>query len=181
MMKLVRSSRRVGPAHLIVPTERRVRFEEMEYELPREAGFAALDEAMRWIRERRWPVAFPFEFRWTAADDIWLSPFNRGPCSSISVHQYSKLPWQEFFAGVEPILRAHAGRPHWAERHTLTARDVVELYTAAQRFKRVCAEVDAHGKFRNQHLAQCSSCRQREQPRAVTGQMSISVSPRTTW
>jgi len=152
LMRLVASARRVGPAHQIFPTERNVRFEEMEYELPRAAGLTALLEAVDRVRAKRLPVTFPFEFRWTAGDDIWLSPFNRGPAASVSVHQYVKLPWREVFAEIEPILRAHGGRPHWAKRHTLTAADVFELYPEAERFCRVRREYDENAKFANPPL-----------------------------
>lgn len=148
----VRGSRRVGPAHQIFPSERRVRFEEMEYELPRAAGLPALREAIQVIRRRRLGVIFPFEFRWTAGDDIWLSPFNRGPSASISVHQYARRPWQPVFDAVEPLLRGHGGRPHWAKRHTLTARDVTELYPRAAEFRAVVRRVDPEHKFANDHL-----------------------------
>jgi FAD/FMN-containing dehydrogenase len=152
MMAGIRGSRRVGPAHLIFPSERRVRFEEMEYELPREAGLLALREAIRWIRRRRHAVLFPFEFRWTAADELWLSPFNRGPCASISIHQYAPRRWQELFAEIEPVFRAHGGRPHWGKRHSLTARDVFELYPRARQFCAVRRRVDPRQKFVNDYL-----------------------------
>jgi FAD-linked oxidoreductase len=152
VMGSIRGSRRVGPAHQIFPSERRVRFEEMEYELPRAAGFPALREAIRWIRQRKLAVIFPFEFRWTAADDIWLSPFNREPCASISIHQYARRPWQPVFHDTEPLFRAHGGRPHWAKRHTLAARDVFELYPRAREFCAIRRTVDPHGKFTNEHL-----------------------------
>ncbi len=145
--------RRVGPAYQIFPSDRTVRFEEMEYEMPREAGWAALREAIAWIKKRNAPVTFPFEFRTIAQDDIWLSPMHAGPRLSISVHQYAKMRWQEFFAGVEPIFRAHGGRPHWAKRHTLTAADVDGLYPNAGRFKAVRAAHDPSAKFANAHLA----------------------------
>ncbi|PZO54518.1 MAG: FAD-linked oxidoreductase [Alphaproteobacteria bacterium] len=145
--------RRVGPAYQIFPSDRTVRFEEMEYEMPRANGWPALREAIAWIKTRKLPVAFPFEFRTIAADDIWLSPMSAGPCLSISVHQYAKMPWRDFFAGVEPVLRAHGGRPHWAKRHTLTAADVDALYPNAGRFKTVRAAHDPSAKFANAHLA----------------------------
>jgi len=145
--------RRVGPAYQIFPSDRTVRFEEMEYEMPRPAGWPALREAIAWIKSRKLPVTFPFEFRTIAADDIWLSPMSAGPCLSISVHQYAKMPWRDSFAGVEPILRAHGGRPHWAKRHTLTAADVDALYPNAGRFKTVRAAHDPSAKFANAHLA----------------------------
>jgi FAD-linked oxidoreductase len=154
LMRLVRPSRRVGPAYRIFPSDRTVSFEEMEYEMPRAVGLSALQEAIAWVRKRKLPVAFPFEFRWVAADDIWLSPFNKGPGASISMHQYSKMPWRELLAAAEPIFRANGGRPHWAKRHTLTARDVFELYPNAERFCAVRAQVDPGAKFTNAHLAE---------------------------
>lgn len=145
--------RRVGPAYQIFPSDRSVKFEEMEYELPAEAGWPALREAIAWIRDRKLPITFPFEFRTVAADDIWLSPMNGRPTISISVHQYAKMPWREFFAGIEPIFRAHGGRPHWAKRHTLTAGDVDALYPKAGAFKAERAKHDPGAKFANAHLA----------------------------
>src|SRR6185312_15004605 len=145
--------RRVGPAYQIFPSDRTVKFEEMEYEMPYATGWAALREAIAWIRKRNLPVTFPFEFRAVAGDDIWMSPMNNGPCLSISVHQYAKMPWRDFFAGIEPIFRAHGGRPHWAKRHTLTAADVDRLYPNAGRFRAVRAEHDPTAKFANAHLA----------------------------
>ncbi|MDP3488612.1 MAG: D-arabinono-1,4-lactone oxidase [Phenylobacterium sp.] len=144
---------KVGPAYRIFPSTRNVRFEEMEYELPREAGLPALKEAIAWIRKGRRPVAFPFEFRWAAADDIWISPFNKGPGASISMHQYAKMPWREVFAAAEPIFRSHGGRPHWGKRHFLTRDEVDSLYPMAGRFRDVRRQTDPEGKFLNSHLA----------------------------
>ncbi len=145
-------TRRVGPAFQIFPSERTIRFEEMEYEMPREAGFAALRAVIGWIRRKSLPVVFPFEFRVTAADDIWLSPFNKGPCASVSMHQYAKMPWAHLFKEAEAMFRAHGGRPHWAKRHTLSASDVRALYPMADRFAAVRAAHDPQGKFANAHL-----------------------------
>lgn len=145
--------RRVGPAYQIFPSDRTVRFEEMEYELPLDAGWAALNESIALIKKKNLPVTFPFEFRITAGDDIWLSPFNGGPRLSISMHQYAKMPWQGVFGAIEPLLRAHGGRPHWAKRHSLTARDIDALYPDAQRFRAVREQHDPTGKFANAHLA----------------------------
>ena len=153
LMALVLPSRRFGEAHRIFPSQRNVRFEEMEYELPRTAGLPVLREAIDWVRRQQLPLAFPFEFRWSAGDDIWLSPFNRGPSASVSIHQYTKLRWQEPFAAAEPIFRGAGGRPHWAKRHTLSARDVFELYPAAARFCKVRAQVDPGAKLANAHLS----------------------------
>lgn len=148
------SSRRVGPAYKVFPSDRTIRFEEMEYELPRADGMATLREAIAHIRKRRMPIAFPFEFRLTAGDDIWMSPFNNGPGASISFHQYAKMPWRDSFAEVEAVLRAGGGRPHWAKRHTLTTADVHRLYPKAEDFLAVRKTVDPQAKFANAHLSE---------------------------
>ena len=151
---VTRSSRRAGPAWRIFPSERTVRFEEMEYELPVANAVAALREALELVRTRRMPLIFPFEFRLVAADDIWLSPFHAGPCASISVHQYAPMPWAEHFAELEAVFRTHGGRPHWAKRHSLTSADVRALYPMAEAFGRVRKSFDPEGKFMNDHLRQ---------------------------
>jgi FAD-linked oxidoreductase len=153
MMAALGPSGRVGPAYEIFPSDRTIRFEEMEYELPRENGLPALMEVIGWIRRGKKPVAFPFEFRWCAADDIWLSPFNQGPGASISMHQYAKTAWRDLFTEAEAIFRGFGGRPHWAKRHTLTRADVDRLYPMAERFRQVRRQADPSGKFLNPHLA----------------------------
>ncbi len=153
MTRAAGEGRRVGPAYRIFPSERSVKFEEMEYELPRANGLPAIQEAIAWIRSNKLPVAFPFEFRLTAGDDIWMSPFNKGPGASISMHQYAKMPWRKLFAEGEKIFRAAGGRPHWAKRHTLTRDEVTSLYPMAERFREVRRQADPEGKFLNPHLA----------------------------
>jgi FAD-linked oxidoreductase len=145
--------RRVGPAYRIFPSERTVKFEEMEYELPRANGWPALREVIGWIRKKRLPVTFPFEFRIVAADDIWLSPFNGRIGASISMHQYARMPFQSIFVEAEKIFRSHDGRPHWAKRHTLTEADVHALYPDAAKFCEVRKSIDPDAKFANAHLA----------------------------
>lgn len=148
---------RKGPAFQIFPSDRTITFEEMEYELPLENGFAALEAVMGWIRRKQWPVAFPFEFRTVAGDDIWLSPMNdglghKGPFAAISMHQYAKMEWRDIFREAEAIFRDHGGRPHWAKRHNLTREDVDQLYPMADAFRHVRRRMDPDGKFLNQHL-----------------------------
>ena len=145
------ASRR-GPAYSIFASDRTVRFEEMEYEVPESDGMDILAELANWVRRNDCPMAFPFEYRTVAADDIWLSPMNKGPCASISVHQYVGMEWHELFAGTEKILRAAGGRPHWAKQHSLTRTDVDALYPMAERFRAVRRTYDPDGKFLNSHL-----------------------------
>ena len=145
-------STRAAPAWSIFPSERDIRFEEMEGEIPEGAAPDALRAAIAEVRHRRLPIMFPFEFRAVAGDDIWLSPMNAGPCVSISFHQYAKMPWAEAFAVVESIFQDHGSRPHWAKRHTLRSDDVVRLYPMASRWAAARRTMDPAGKFMNDHL-----------------------------
>ena len=154
LTRAIRTSERAGPAGRIFPSERSVKFEEMEYEIPAGNGAAALREAMTLVRDSRWPIIFPFEYRAVAADDIWISPMQGRACVSISFHQYAKMEWREAFAGVEKVFQSHGGRPHWAKRHTLTSADVLRLYPDAEKFGAVRKRVDPTGKFLNAHLSQ---------------------------
>ncbi len=143
---------RQAPAWRIFPSDRDIRFEEMEFEIPAAKGVAALMEARKLVRDRRYPIIFPFEFRTVAGDDIWMSPMHAGDCVSISFHQYARMPWQESFKAVEEVFAAHGGRPHWAKRHTMTSDDVLRLYPMAQRWGAVRKRVDPTAKFMNGHL-----------------------------
>jgi FAD/FMN-containing dehydrogenase len=86
-------------------------------------------------------------------DVIWLSPFNKGPGASISMHQYAKIPWGPIFAEAEQIFRAYDGRPHWAKCHTLSIADVHALYPQAAQFCAVRDMLDPSAKFANSHLS----------------------------
>ena len=157
MMKTGFEGGRRGPAHAIFPSDRTIRFEEMEYEMPHTVGLETLSAVVHWIRKKRLPVSFPFEYRTVAADDIWMSPMNKGPVAAISMHQYAPMPWRTLFADAEAIFREHGGRPHWAKRHTLSRADVDALYPMAERYRAVRRAADPDGKFLNSHMAELFS------------------------
>ncbi len=152
MMKSDISGARQGPAYRIFPSDRTIKFEEMEYEIPRANGMAALRAVIAWIRKKNLPVAFPFEYRTVAGDDIDISPMNAGPVAAISMHQYAKMEWAGLFREAEAIFRDHGGRPHWAKRHRLTRDDVDSLYPRAETFRAMRRRMDGEGKFLNDHL-----------------------------
>jgi len=157
MMKTGFDGNRRGPAHAIFPSDRTIRFEEMEYEMPQAVGIETLTAVVDWIRKKRLPVSFPFEYRTVAGDDIWMSPMNKGPVAAISMHQYARMPWRDLFADAEAIFRDHGGRPHWAKRHTLSRTDVDALYPMAERYRNIRRAVDPDGKFLNAHMAELFS------------------------
>jgi FAD/FMN-containing dehydrogenase len=143
---------RIDHSDRVLPSARELRFVEMEYALPAEAGIDCFRELRSLMRTRHPSVLWPLEFRSVAADDIPLSPAHGRETVTLSVHQGNELPYQAFFADAEAVLRNHRGRPHWGKWHTCTARELRDLYPRWNDFARVRETLDPRGTFLNDHL-----------------------------
>jgi len=136
----------------IYPSERGVRFNEMEYHLPRENALAALREIREHVEGNNLDLFFPWEFRYVKSDNIWLSPFQGRESCSIAIHRFYEEDYRPLFAAVEPILQKHGGRPHWGKLHTLKADRFSNLYPHWNEFLDVRQSLDPTGTFLNDHL-----------------------------
>ena len=143
---------RIGWSHEILPTERTLRFVEMEYALPAAAGADCFRAVRERMQSRHADVAWPVEYRCVRGDAAWLSTAHGGDTVTLSLHQGAELPWQDFFADLEPLLCAHGGRPHWGKRHSLGAEALEKLYPHFDAFRRLRADLDPGGRFLNEHL-----------------------------
>lgn len=143
---------RVDHNYRIFPTVRNVRFNEMEYALPVEAGPSCFAAIRNLMRERHGDITWPIEYRTVAADGLDLSPNHGRATVAISIHQAAELDQRAFFADAEPIFRAHAGRPHWGKMHSLAAPDLALLYPRWKHFLQVRGELDPTCVFLNDHL-----------------------------
>jgi L-gulono-1,4-lactone dehydrogenase len=151
--RLLRREVRVDRSEAIFASERRVRFTEMEYALPREHGAEAVRRVVDLVGERRIPVLFPIEFRLVAGDDALLSPAHGRPTAFIAVHQFEGMEWRPYFEATEAIMRELGGRPHWGKRHSQTAATLAPLYPRWDAFQRARAELDPAGTFANDYTA----------------------------
>jgi L-gulonolactone oxidase len=139
-------------SYRVYASERRVRFTEMEYAIPRRNAAEAVRGALGAAEQADPPVGFPIEVRFVAGDDAWLSPaFDRDTCY-IAVHQFDGMAWESYFRSVEQIMTSFGGRPHWGKRHFQTAESLAERYPHWEDFRRVRARMDPDGRFRNQYL-----------------------------
>lgn len=144
---------RTGPSYRIFPHLRVVRFREMEYTVPAEVGPACLRELMNTIADRDLPLTFPIEYRYTQADDIWLSMFEGRDGCSISIHQYGDTAYEALFAELEPVFWKYEGRPHWGKLHTLDAERLAALYPRHwQDFQEARRSLDPAGKMANAYV-----------------------------
>ena len=134
-------------------SERNVRFNEMEYHLPREHGLQALREVRTALETQHPEVFFPLEVRYIKGDDIWLSPFHQRDTLSIAIHRYFEEDYRPYFKTIEPIFRKYHGRPHWGKINTLQRKDFRELYPRWDDFSELRRTMDPGGRFLNPYLA----------------------------
>jgi FAD-linked oxidoreductase len=139
-------------SHRVFVSRRSVRFHEMEYALPRERVPEALREVRALIEKRRWRISFPLEVRSAAADDGWLSSGFGRDTGYIAVHRYYRENPHEYFTGVEAIMRAHDGRPHWGKMHDQDADSLRAVYPHFDDFLAVRDRLDPERRFTNRYL-----------------------------
>jgi FAD-linked oxidoreductase len=141
----------IDASHRVYANQRDIRFTEMEYALPREAGVEALRRIMDLVERRRLPVTFPIEVRFVAADDAFLSPASGRDTCYLAIHVYRGTDHESYFRAAEAVFADYGGRPHWGKRHYQTAATLAPLYPDWDRFQAVRARVDPEGLFRSEH------------------------------
>ena len=149
--RLASGGRTIDRSYRAFASERRVRFTEMEYGVPREHGPAAARRVIEWVRANGYPVFFPIEMRVAAGDDALLSPSHERDTVYIAVHQYRGMEWRPYFEAVEEIMSDYAGRPHWGKRHFQTAATLAPLYPAWAQFQALRDELDPNRVFTNEY------------------------------
>lgn len=142
-----------GWLYKILPRYRELKFDEIEYAIPYEAGPECFREIRKRIREKhRQHVGWRVFYRTVAADDAYLSPFYKRDSVTIALLQNNVLEYESYFKDMEPIFRAYGGRPHWGKKHYLRAEDLRPLYPEWDRFLEIRKEMDPEGIFLNDYL-----------------------------
>lgn len=151
--RLASGGRTTDRSDRVFVNERRVRFTEMEYGVPREHGPEAVRRVIEWVRSNRYPVFFPIEMRVAAGDDALLSPSHERDTAYIAVHQYRGMEWRPYFEAVEEIMSSYQGRPHWGKRHFQTAETLAPRYPSWSAFQQAREELDPGRTFTNEYAA----------------------------
>ncbi len=138
---------RVDWSHAVFASPRLVRFEEMEYAIPRERAADAV-RAVHAALERH-PVSFPIELRFSAADDALLSPAHGRASAFVAVHVFERMDYRPAFREVEALLSELGGRPHWGKHSFLDAAALAPRYPRWGAFQAARAELDPGGRFAN--------------------------------
>lgn len=146
--------KRVNYSHLIYASKREVRFKEMEYNIPAEHFPSLLREIKAMMEEKKYPVFFPIECRWTQQDDIWLSPSYGRDSAYIAFHVFQNTAHEAYFADMEALCMRYGGRPHWGKMHSRKAENLQNAYPKFQDFAALRQQLDPNGLFLNAHTRQ---------------------------
>jgi L-gulonolactone oxidase len=142
-------STKVDRSYRVFASERRIKFTEMEYGIPRRYAREAIERVLEVASRPELEVAYPIEVRFVAPDDALLSPsYERDTCY-IAVHQDRKLDWDRYFRAVESIMDTYEGRPHWGKRHFQSAATLAPRYPRWSDFQRIRARLDPERVFAN--------------------------------
>jgi xylitol oxidase len=125
---------------------------QSEYFVARSNAVDAISAVER-LRDHVSPHLMITELRTIAADDLWMSPCYKRP--SLAIHFTWKQDWpsvRKVLPMIERELAPFEVRPHWGKLFTIPSAQLQERYAMAAEFKRIVAEHDPHGKFRNAFL-----------------------------
>ncbi len=138
----------------IYPIEYVPNFHELEYAVPVAHGKDAVKAVRKLMLEKHPTCIYPIEYRFTAGDTGWISPFYEQDSITLSVSGEPGTDYWEYLKDVDTILRQYGSRPHWGKLHFLGADDVTALYPRAGDFRALRAKIDPEGRFLNDHLQQ---------------------------
>ena len=143
------TSRKLDHSFRVFASERRVKFTEMEYAIPRANAREAVEAVLEIVNRPDLRVAFPIEVRFVAPDDALLSPSHERDTCYIAVHYDRHGGWEPYFGAVSRALAKYEGRPHWGKRNPLDAGDLRRLYPRFDDFLAVRDRLDPDGVFAN--------------------------------
>ncbi|SDT72427.1 D-arabinono-1,4-lactone oxidase [Actinoplanes derwentensis] len=141
-----------GRSHEVFCSQRKVKFTEMEYEVPRPALPEVLGALDRIFEELPFKVQFPVEVRFTGPDDLWLSHGYGRESAYIAVHQYFGVPYEPYFRAFEAVCAGLGGRPHWGKLHYRDAESLRPVYPRFDDFLAVRDRLDPQRMFTNDYL-----------------------------
>jgi FAD-linked oxidoreductase len=145
--------RRLDKSFDAFSTVRMVKFNELEYAIPREHLAEAVERVMAMIQEHRYPVNFPIEVRVGRPDvESFLATAAGRETGYISVHMFKGMDYEPYFHAVETIMDGYDGRPHWGKMHWQTAETLAPRYPQWDDFQAIRAKFDPEGVFSNAYV-----------------------------
>lgn len=136
----------------VMPSHRPHPHTEMEYSIPAEKGPECFSRIRELLRSDFKDVMWPVEYRFVAADDVWLSMANGRATVTISVHQDVRQDETAYYQACEAIFLEYGGRPHWGKVNYLSGEQLAQVHPDWSNWWRVRDEIDPQGVFLNDYL-----------------------------
>ena len=136
----------------IYPIEYIPNFHELEYAVPVQHGKEAVRAVRDLMLKKHTHCLFTIEYRFTAGDPAWISPFYQQDSITLSVSGQPGVDYWDYLRDVDAILRRYKARPHWGKMHFLDTDDVTALYPRAEDFRALRRKLDPKGRFLNDHV-----------------------------
>lgn len=125
---------------------------QSEYFVPLDHAIEAITAISR-LGKRVGPHLLITEIRTIAADNLWMSPCRNQ--TSVTIH----FTWKQETEAVlnllpliEKELAPFNARPHWGKVFTMSPKVLQSRYEKLEQFKKIIAQYDTQGKFRNHFL-----------------------------
>jgi FAD-linked oxidoreductase len=141
--------RKLDHSFRVFASERRIKFTEMEYAIPREHIAKVVPDVLEIAAKPKHAVAFPIEVRFVSSDEPLLSTSHERETAYVAVHQDTHLNWEGYFREVEAVMDEYGGRPHWGKRHFQTAPVLAARYPRWNEFQAVRDRLDPDRRFAN--------------------------------
>lgn len=126
---------------------------QTEYFVPLHHAVEAIEAVSR-LSKQIGPHLFITEIRTIAADHLWMSPCHNQ--TSATIHFTWKQETEavvKLLPQIEKELAPFNPRPHWGKIFTVAPKVLQSRYEKLEEFKKLVAEFDPKGKFRNEFLA----------------------------
>lgn len=124
-----------------------------EWAVPIEKTRDAVLNIREFVERGKFRVHLPIDVRFTAGDDIWLSPAQGGPRCWIGTLAYipwgREPDWRSWFTAFEEQARNMGGRPHWAKYFSVPPGLFRKMYHHWEDFLRVRRRLDPLRRFSN--------------------------------
>lgn len=125
---------------------------QSEYFIPHHNAMDAILTVSRLSKDIG-PHLFISEIRTINADDLWMSPCYKQSC--VTIHFTWKQDWpavSKLLPRIEKELAPFNARPHWGKLFTMSPEVLHKHYQKLPEFKKMIAQYDPKGKFRNEFL-----------------------------
>jgi len=125
---------------------------QAEYFVPHQHALNAF-LAVQKMGQEIGPHLFISEIRTIDADSLWMSPCYKQP--SVTIHftwKQERDAVMKLLPVIEKELAPYHAKPHWGKLFTISPSTLHTRYEKLNDFKKMVAQYDPHGKFRNDFL-----------------------------